>query len=132
VDPYSAHVGRIIEEVSKPASSVDLENAYRLANGDILRQIGAGGMRNINLFATIVNFCLTSMATGPPDKVPSAPEPAVSMPADANELMVMAASRPCLIRLSTNLDEPDFEIPPSSSSRIIVTHFPFDVSKDGI
>jgi hypothetical protein len=86
---------------------------------------------NINLFATIVNFCLTSMATGPPNKVPSAPEPATSMPVDANELAVMAVSRPCLIRLSTNLDKPDFEIPPSSSSCIIVTHFPFEVSEDG-
>jgi hypothetical protein len=119
--------GRRIQEVSKPASSVDLENAYRLANGDILPQIGAGSMQNINLFATII----TSRSTGPPNKVSSAPEPAPPMPTDASELVVMATSPPCLIRLSMNLDKPDFKIPPSSSSRIIVTHFPFDVSKDG-
>ena len=70
------------------------------------------------------------MATGPPDEVPPAHEPATAMPADANEPVVMAASRPCLIMLETNMDDPD-EIPPSSSSCIAVTHFPFDVDEDG-
>jgi hypothetical protein len=87
--------------------------------------------KNIDLFATVVDFCLTSMATGPPDELPPAHEPATAMPADANEPWVLAASRPCLIMLATNMDDPDFEIPPSSGSCIAITHFPFNVDEDG-
>jgi hypothetical protein len=87
--------------------------------------LGLEAREHINLFFTI-------MATGPPGEVPSAPEAAASMPADANEQVFMAGRRPCLIMMSTNRDDPDFDYQAAPGSRVVfVTHCPFKVSKDG-
>jgi hypothetical protein len=79
-----------------------------------------------------MNSFFTIMATGPPKEVPSTPEAAASMPTDANEQVFMAGRRPCLIMMSTNPDDPDFDYQAAPGSRVVfVTHCPYDVSEDG-
>jgi hypothetical protein len=73
------------------------------------------------------------MATGPPNEVPLTPEAATYMPMDANEQVFMVGRRPCLIMMSTNADNPDFEYQAASAGLrvVFVTHYPYDVSEDG-
>jgi hypothetical protein len=72
------------------------------------------------------------MTTGPPDGVPSTPEPATSVSTDANEQVFMAGRRPCLIMMSANTDDPDFETRAAQGSCVVfLTHCPYKVSEDG-
>jgi hypothetical protein len=56
-----------------------------------------------------INWIFIIMTTGPPNEVRSTPEAATSMSTDANEQVFMAGRRPCLIIMSTNPDDSDFE-----------------------
>jgi hypothetical protein len=88
-------------------------------------KVGLEACEHINSFFAI-------MATGPPGEVSSTPEPATSVSTDANEQVFMAGRRPCLIMMSRNGDDPDFETQAAPGSPVVlVTHCPYDVSKDG-
>jgi hypothetical protein len=76
-------------------------------------EFGLEACKHINSFFLI-------MATGPPNKVRSTSEAAASMLTDANEQVFMAGRRPCLIMMSTNADDSDFESQAAPGSRVVV------------
>jgi hypothetical protein len=116
--------------IAKPWSILDLKDMYvgRLAHK--WRHTGPSvGWK----YANLLTIFLTIISTGPPNQLPSAPDPATSMSTNSNEQASMVAGIPCIMIVLTDAEDPDYEVYSAPDLRSVFgTHLPFEVSKEGV